>query len=161
MVEKPTQDNAQLRLAYRIPFKPQGNGRLGLPTLSWHWFDPNTGRLEQVQYIPPKPWVLSGGWRVTLGGLGSLLLLAGLWRIGRFVRHYLRRWQAKQQVWRALRQNAEPQVVRRALYGCAVAHGWPTNFSMGRWLQQWEQQYGENLHLRAALLYHEASFWTR
>lgn len=155
-VEQATSGNGQYRLDYHIPFKPQGNGRLGLPTLAWHWFDPGTGRLEQVSHPPPPAWVLGWGWRVVSGIATGLLLLASLLRLGSITRRHWRQWQSQRQVWRVFRQNADAHAIRQALEQCSAAHGWSGNISIRRWLQHWEHHYGETPVLRAALHQYEA-----
>ncbi|UOG91951.1 MAG: hypothetical protein L3K52_17455 [Candidatus Thiothrix sulfatifontis] len=146
----------QSRLEYHIPFKPQSSGRLELPTLQWHWFDPETGRLEQQQYAPPTPWVLAWAWRVILAISGGLLLLLGFRTAGYFTYRRLHRWHNKRQVQQALQQNLDVPSVRQALDACSAAHGWPANLSTRHWLEHWEQQYGANPTLQTALHRHEA-----
>ncbi|MDQ5767517.1 hypothetical protein [Thiothrix subterranea] len=143
-------------LNYRIPLKAQSSGKLDLPTLQWHWFDPETGRLERQQYAPPTPWVLAWAWRVILAISGGLLLLLGLRTAGYFTYRRLRRWRSKRQVQQALQQNADASSVRQTLDACSAAHGWPANLSTRHWLQHWEQQYGANPSLQTALHQHEA-----
>lgn len=150
-VERAAQANGVFRLDYQIPFKPQGNGRLALPVLKWHWFDPDSGRLEQVEYQPPRPWVVAWIWRVVLGFTASSLLLAGLFIAGKVGSRHVRQWRSKRKVVQALLQGADLQTVRDAMRACAITHGWSSNFSIGQWLQRWEQRYGVNAALRLAL----------
>ncbi len=160
-VDKPASDGEQYRLDYHIPFKAQRNGKLDLPTLQWYWFDPETGRLEHRQYTPPTPWVLAWAWRVILVISGGLLLLVGLRQAGYMAYRRLRRWHSKRQVWQALQQNTDALKVRQALDICSTAHGWPANLSTRHWLQHWEQQYGANPTLQAALYQHETTRFER
>lgn len=160
-VDKPSGDKGQYRLEYHIPFKPQSSGRLALPTLTWHWFDPATGRLEQKQYTPPTPWVLAWAWRVILTISGGLLLLVGLRKAGYMTYRHLRRWRSKRQVWQALQQNADALSVRQALEACSITHGWAANLSIRHWLQEWEHRYGANRALQAALYQHEIARFAR
>ncbi|MBU0653573.1 MAG: BatD family protein [Gammaproteobacteria bacterium] len=158
-VAQPTQGGGAFQLEYRIPFKPQGNGRLALPTLHWHWFDPASGRLEQVQHPPPHPWVLGWLWRSALGLVIGVILLAGGWVLGKIASKHWRQWLAKQRVLQALQGNTDPQAVRQAMRECAVAHGWPDNFSSAQWLQRWEQVYGKSQPVRQSLILLDAAAW--
>lgn len=145
------------RLDYRIPFKAQRSGKLDLPTLQWHWFDPATGRLEQVQYTPPRPWVLGWAGRTALGIIGGWLLLLGAIRLSRVIKRHMQQWQSQQQVLQTvLKHKAETATVNQALKQCATVHGWPTNLSTQQWLQHWEQRYGVNSDLQATLHQHDA-----
>lgn len=150
------QGEGMFRLDYRIPFKPQGNGRLDLPTLQWHWFDPASGRLEQVQYEPPRPWVLGWVWRSVAGLFSVLVLLASLLVIARQGRQYGWQWRSKRRVLQALQQGADVQTVAQARRQCAQAHGWPENLGNRQWLQRWQQRYGENTGLSAQMQAWEA-----
>ncbi|OQW97557.1 MAG: hypothetical protein BWK73_54165 [Thiothrix lacustris] len=148
------------RLDYRIPLKARSSGKLDLPTLQWHWFDPATGRLEQIRYTPPTPWVLAWAWRVILTISGGLLLLVGLRKAGYMAYRHLRRWHSKRQVWQALQHNASTRSVRQALDICSAAHGWPANLSTRHWLQRWEQRYGATPALQARLQHYEATLYS-
>ncbi|OQX04905.1 MAG: hypothetical protein BWK73_34915 [Thiothrix lacustris] len=148
--------SAPSQLDYRIPFKPHRSGRLDLPTLQWHWFDPETARLEQTQYAPPTPWVVAWAWRVILAISGGMLLVVGLRTAGYTGYRHLRRWRSKWQVQQALRHHTEAQRVRQALDACSAAHGWPANLSTRQWLQHWELLYGANSSLQTALHHHDA-----
>jgi hypothetical protein len=137
---------------YRIPFKPTGNGRLALPVLHWHWFDPASGRLEQVQHEPPRPWVLGWAWRGILGTLAGLLfLMAGKWLTQKGI-HAYRRWHSCQQLRHCLQTGADVPIVRQAMRGCAYAHGWPANLSVRQWLGCWKTHYGHAYPLQPTLL---------
>lgn len=148
-VEKATRDDGRYRLDYRIPFKPQNSGKLDLPTLHWHWFDPDTGRLEQVQYEPPRPWVLGWVWRGVLGLSSALVLLASLWFAVKKGKRQWRQWHSKRQVLQALQGEVDVATVGQALRDCALAHGWPwpENMSTRQWLRHWQQRYGEDANL--------------
>jgi hypothetical protein len=156
-VDKPSDTTGRYQLDYHIPFKSNSSGRLALPVLTWHWFDPAMGRLEQVQYAPPAPWVLAWGWRVILASGSGFLLLIGLRTAGQLTRRHLRRWRSKRQVWQALQQNADALSVRQALEACSASHGWAANLSIRHWLQHWEQRYGANPALQAALHRYETT----
>ncbi|MDD5395389.1 MAG: hypothetical protein PHE17_20385 [Thiothrix sp.] len=153
--------DGQFHLEYRIPFKPQSNGKLDLPVLHWHWFNPDTNRLEQVQHRPPRPWVMAWLWRGMLGLTGSLLLLAGVFLVGKIGKQRLQRPLLKQRVLQALRENTNPQAVQQAMRNCAIAHSWPENFSAQQWLQQWELHYGTNPMLQAILHKYEAGRFSK
>ena len=150
-VTKPANDGGQFRLDYHIPFKPHRSGRLDLPTLQWHWFDPATGRLEQVKYAPPRPWVLGWVWRSVIGVLSLLAVLAGLGFGIKLAGKHWRRWRSKQRILQALQPPDSPQKVRNAMNDCAAAHGWGGNLSLAQWLSCWEQHYGAADHLRIQL----------
>jgi len=156
-----TAETAHFSLAYRIPFKPQGNGKLTLPTLQWHWFDPSSGRLEQVKHVPPRPWVISWIWRGVLGFLLATILLVSTFFMSKTIHRYWRKWYAKRRVLRALTGKSDPQTVRQAMQECAAVHGWSDNFSNGQWLEQWEQVYGSGAALRPLLENKEALVWEK
>lgn len=139
------------RLDYRIPFKAQGSGTLDLPTLQWHWFDPATGRLEQVTYSPPRPWVLGWVWHGVSGVFSLLAVLAGLGFGVKLAGKHWRRWRSKQRMLQALQPPDSPQKVRNAMRDCAATHGWAENLSLAQWLSCWEQHYGAADHLRIQL----------
>lgn len=141
-VAKPADDNGQYRLDYHIPFKPHSSGQLDLPTLQWHWFDPDTARLEQVQYTPPRPWVLGWIGRSVMGVFSLLAVLAGVWFGVKLAGKHWRQWRSKQRLLQALQAPDSPQQVRNAMRDCATAHGWAENLSVAQWLGCWEQHYG-------------------
>lgn len=151
-VTQPAAGAGQFRLDYRIPFKPKGNGKLALPVLQWHWFDPASGRLEQVQHEPPRPWVLGWVWRGMLAILAGLLfLIAGNWLIQKGI-HAYRCWHSYQQLRHCLQTGANVPMVRQAMRDCAYAHGWPVNLSVRQWLAYWETHYGNAYPLQPTLL---------
>ena len=150
-VDKPASDGGQYRLEYHIPFKPQSSGRLDLPTLQWHWFDPETARLEHRQYTPPRPWVLGWVIRTVLILLVSLLLLGAVLSVGKRAKQRWQQWRTTQHVWQAVQGSSDPQTVRQAMRDCALAHTWPDNFSTRQWLTYWEQRYGKTAALRTRL----------
>ena len=150
-VEKAVGDTQQYRLDYHIPFKAQHSGKLDLPTLQWHWFDPATARLEQVQYTPPSPLVLGWMARIALILLGSLLLLGAVLSVGKRAKQRWQQWRSKQRVWQAVQGGNAPQTVKQAMCDCALVHAWPDNFSTGQWLACWEQRYGQTAALRTQL----------
>jgi hypothetical protein len=142
----------EFRLDYRIPIKPKTSGRLALPTLQWHWFDPQTARLEHVQYEPPRPWVLAW-WQQIIVLLSSVvLLLAGGYSLTKRSLVYYRRWRSKQQVLQQLRTDT---LSNEVMAMCAKEHGWADNFSLRQWLDAWRQCYGENQLLQDAVLAYE------
>lgn len=151
-VAKPVSDNRQFRLDYRIPFKPKGNGKLALPVLYWHWFDPASGRLEQAQHELPRPWVLGWVWRGILGILACLIfLIAGNWLVQKGI-HAYRRWHSYQQLQHCLQTGANVPTVRQAMRDCAYTHGWPANLSVRQWLAYWKNHYGNVYPLQHTLL---------
>lgn len=150
-VDKPASDSGQYRLEYHIPFKPQSSGRLDLPTLQWHWFDPETARLEHRQYTPPRPWVLGWIWRGVMGVFSLLALLASLWFSVKLAGKHGRQWRSKRRILRALQTPDSPHMVHKAMRECAIAHSWAENLSVAQWLTCWEQHYGTADNLRLQL----------
>lgn len=114
-----------------------------------------------MRYTPPTPWVLAWAWRVILAVSGGLLLLVGLRTAGQIAHRHLHRWHSKRQVWQALQHHADALSVRQALDTCSATHGWPANLSTRHWLQHWEQHYGANATLQAALYHHESTRFCR
>jgi len=142
----------EFRLDYRIPIKPKTSGRLALPTLQWHWFDPKTARLEQVQHEPSRPWVLALWQQILLLLSSGVLLVAGGYPLIKRALQYYRRWRSKQYVLQQLRTGT---LTHEAMLTCATTHGWVDNFSLQQWLKAWQQCYGEHRLLREAVLAYE------
>ncbi len=142
----------EFRLNYRIPLKPKTSGRLALPDLQWHWFDPKTARLEQMHYEPSRSWVLAFWQQILLLLSSGILLLAGAYPLIKRGLIYYRHWRSKQQVLRQLRTDTLSYEVMKA---CAKTHGWADNFSLQQWLDAWQQCYGENQLLQDAVLAYE------
>lgn len=140
------------QLDYRIPIKPKTSGHLDLPSLQWHWFDPQTARLEQIHYEPARPWVLALWQQILLLlGSGMFLLAVGYPLIKRGLKYY-RRWQSKQHVLQQLRTDT---LSYETMEACAKTHDWADNFSLRQWLEAWRQCYGENQLLQDAVLAYE------
>lgn len=147
------------QLGYQIPVKAKSSGRLDLPELQWHWFDPKSARLKKLSYQAPRPWVLARWEQVALVLGSGLLLLAAMYQIIKRGLYFYRRWRARSLVLRRLQNllnnKGETQSVRQAMADCTKAHGWPNNLSTQQWLKNWEQRYGENQLLRKSLQVYE------
>ncbi len=145
------QANTGFQLDYLIPLKAKGTGRLALPELNWHWFNPRTARLEKASYQAPRPWVLAL-WQKTLVFSAVFLTLSfALFWLLRNSYSWLKRYKSKRRLWAALQQNIETYdvlEVQKRLKECAVAHHWPAQFSVRQWLSFWQEKYGENSRLQ-------------
>jgi len=144
-------ETAQFEQHYIIPLKAKHNGRLDLPALQWHWFNPKTGRLHKQDYQASRPLVLGRIWQIILAlivtGL-SLLLANRLIRIGyRVYQQRLSKWR----LYRALQQPKDIQTIRSAMQFCATVHYWPNNLSIRQWLHYWDKTYGKDQQLHYAI----------
>lgn len=136
---------------YRIPFRTTVSGRVPLPALRLMYFNPNTGRLLTRRYTPSRPLSISLAWWVVLWLLVASTLLVG----GPFMRRWLVRWRRRRRLRRQAREEirnaANPRLLRAALATLADAEGWPTNQTIGGWLQQWQHRYAVEPQLSEAL----------
>jgi len=151
------QETGIFRLNYRIPVKAKGSGRLDLPHLQWHWFNPKTARLEKKQYNPQRPWVLALWQQITLILSGIVLLGIAGYGLGKQGLQYYRRWRCKYQVMQQIQQTTiNDASLHKAMMTCAKVHGWTSNFSIRQWLESWEQYYGKHDAVQQALLTYES-----
>lgn len=157
------QATGHFQLDYRIPFKPKASGRLDLPTLQWHWFDPNTARLEKVRHQPPHSWVLAQWQQILLLLSSGLTLLLGIFYLGKHSKRYYRRWQSRQQVLKQLHATDKTMDthIRHTMQHCAKQHGWQENLTIRQWLDAWQQYYGQDQRLEQALLAYEQRRFAR
>ena len=142
----------KFRLDYRIPIKPKSSGRLDLPDLQWHWFDPQTARLEKAHYEPLRPWVLALWQQILLWLISGLSLLAGGYQLLKWSGYYYRRWWRKYQVLQQLKQPINDTLLHKTRVAWAIEQGLSDNLSIRQWLAKWQQCYGENQGLQRALL---------
>lgn len=143
------------RLDYRIPVKAKSSGRLALPNLQWHWFDPKTARLEKVQYKPYRPWVLALWQQIMMLLSGGLVFgLSGYVLLKRGLRTY-RRWWSKYRLLQQVRGIDNDPLLYSTMLDCAKAHGWAENFSLRQWLTAWQQCYGKHNNVQQAVLAYE------
>jgi hypothetical protein len=147
---------AQFEQHYIIPLKAKHNGRLDLPKLQWHWFNPETGRLQKHDYQASRPLVLARIWQIILGLIltGLTLLLAH-----RLIRTGYQVYQQRLSKWRLYRILQQPklhdfkhiQAIRNAMQSCATVHHWPRNLSNQQWLHYWDKTYGKDQKLHNAI----------
>jgi len=150
--------SGEYQLDYLIPLKPKVSGRLDLPELQWHWFNPETARLEKQQYQPPRPWVLALWEKIALLMAAGILFGAGFFIVIKNGYRHFRRWRCKRRVFNVLQQNSDnlnEHKIRKALQDCARAHNWPAALSTRQWLSRWEKHYGENLQLHDYLFQYD------
>jgi hypothetical protein len=129
------------RVVYQIPFKPLASGPLALPTLQLQYFDPATGRLVRVNHRPPRPWVLSPAWRVTLISVSGLLVLWLCVLFYRRLHSILQRRRQRTAARAALREATDAWQLRRALAVVARAEGFPGNLSLREWARHWRARH--------------------
>ncbi len=154
----PNQGDAGFQLDYVIPVKAKRSGKLNLPKLQWHWFNPENARLERVSYQAPRPWVLALWEKILLLLGGILVSVLGLFYLFKKGFQRLKRWKSKRKVCNILQQNADDYdlaEIQKSLIECAKTHQWPTKFSVRQWLSFWQNQYGENLRLEHYLNHYE------
>lgn len=142
---------------YLIPIKPKNNGRLDLPTLEWHWFNPDNARLQKLQYQPPSTFVLSKLWQVIISFFLSTIALTALYRFSTYSYHAYQRWISRRKLRKALTHPNHQTAIRNAMMQCAVKHNWPTIFSIKQWLANWENTYGQDECLQDAIQKFEES----
>ncbi len=117
---------------HTVPFRPLADGRLALPQLEVQYFDPDSGRLERVVHVPPRPLVLGIPARWAAVALVATLLawaLPRLWHRGRA------RWQsrvARRAALAELSRAADAAALRGALRRYLAATGAPANLPLER-----------------------------
>ncbi len=152
-------NTGEYQLDYLIPLKPKASGRLDLPDVYWHWFNPETARLEKQLYQPPRPWVLALWEKIALlMGAGIVFSLGFYWVIKKAITQIKRRI-SKHRAWMALQkesQKMDSNKIRKALSECARTHEWPEGLSTRQWLSYWEKCYGRNRLLEGYLHEYEA-----
>ena len=143
--------SASFKQHYLIPFKPKHNGRLDLPELQWHWFNPQTGRLQQQYYQAKRPLVLATEWQITLGLILSLISVFVGYRVLRRAYRTYQRYSSRRHLQKLLQQPTQVAAIRAAMQECAKLHHWPQNLSIQQWLQYWDKAYGEDHNLHKAI----------
>lgn len=136
---------------HRIPLKPLSSGRLPLPSLRLQYFDPDSGRLVAVNYSPVRPITLSLPVILILVLTGTVLL-GFIARVAwRWTRTCWRRHRLRHQAIAQLQSAQEPASLRAALTVFAQAEDWPSNATLGHWLDCWRQRYRAPAELSTAL----------
>lgn len=132
------------KVVYQIPFKALQSGLLSFPDIRFQYFDPDTGRLNNVSLITSKYWVVSKVFRILLG-FGLLLILAF---IARFLYLYVRQQYnvraSHMQAIQAMQQSADIISFRNAMKKFAQAEGWPANLTLTEWGRRWQDTFITN-----------------
>ena len=136
---------------YLVPFKAKSNGLLELPTLSWHWFNPKTGRLQKQEYRPEYLLVLSDIWQLIIGLFIVIMGSFVTYKFSKKAYWAWQRWIARDKLKKAVCQPENIEEIKQAMTFCALTHDLPIVFSTQQWLKNWEEIYGENVQLRNAL----------
>lgn len=126
---------------HQIPVIAIASGYLELPALHVQYFDPQTGRLVSITHNPAQPFAIAMYWAVLLIVLSlSLLVLvtAWGWRHYQSIRQYIDHCK---QAMAAVGAADNPVGLRATLKDYALARRWPTNTSLGQWLNHWQLQH--------------------
>jgi hypothetical protein len=126
---------------YRTPFVARASGWITLPSLRWHYFDPESGKIQSqtvaLGYIVSVPrWLSVIGIACLLGAavLAGRVVWRRLAQSARCLHHYRTAVQLAQAA------RTAPQL-RAALSEVARAERWPANLSVQQWCDRWARHF--------------------
>lgn len=136
---------------YLVPLKLKTSGWTKLPDIRLQYFDPQSGKLENVYLPPRKLFALGWPWRIAAGMLVLLLFIVVVLKGLRFTRRRYLRWSMHRRALRTIRDARELADLRTGLSQFARAEGWPENLGLHAWHDYWQSRYTRSDLLRNAL----------
>ncbi len=125
------------QVTHEVPFKAQHIGTVDLPQLKVQYFDPDTGRIENIYHNTPPPMA----WNAPVIVLVTVILIALLaWGVRWFIRQYTHHKQRQS----AISAICDAHTAKEIFFGLrcyAAAEGWPANMTLSDFQRFWEQRY--------------------